>query len=83
MFEDQHAGGEGERRGVCTQDCGPAGGGLLNVDDMSDVLCQLEWPRAERLVGYHRLCLVKTASDTRLPADIAALFSSVTTPYQT
>ena len=36
-----------------------------------------------QLVKYHRLCLVKTALETSLPSDIAAMFSHVSTPYQT
>ena len=53
--------------------------GRRKYDHISDVLRQLGWLRAEQLVSYHRLCLVKTALGTRLPADIAALFSFVDT----
>ena len=33
----------------------------------------------EQLVSYHGLCLVETALDTGLPADLAAMFSYVFT----
>ena len=57
--------------------------GRRKYEHISDVLCQLKWLRAEQLVSYHRLCLVKTALESSLPADIAAMFSYVSTPYQT
>ena len=57
--------------------------GRRKYDHVSDVLRQLGWLRAEQLVSYHRLCLVKTALGTRLPADLAAMFSYVDTSYET
>ena len=57
--------------------------GRRKYDHVSDVLHQLGWLRAEQLVSYHSLCLVKTALDTSLPADIAAMFSYVSSPYYT
>ena len=57
--------------------------GRRKFDHISDVLQQLKWLPAEQLVMYHRLCLVKTALESRLPSDIAAMFSYVCTPYQT
>ena len=63
--------------------CARVVSGRRKHDHVSDVLNQLGWLRAEQLVTYHRLCMAKTALDTRLPADIAAMFSYVSTPYDT
>ena len=57
--------------------------GRRKFQHISDVLQQLRWLPAVQLVKYHRLCLVKTALETSLPSDIAAMFSHVSTPYQT
>ena len=57
--------------------------GRRKYDHISDVLKQLQWLRADQLVRYHQLCLVKNALDTGLPVDIAAMFTYVVTPYQT
>ena len=57
--------------------------GRRKYSHITDVLNQLQWLSAEQLVRYHQLCLVKNALDTGLPADIAALFRHVATPYQT
>ena len=63
--------------------CGRVISGRRKHDHISDVLHELGWLSAEQLVRYHRLCLTKTALDTHLPADIAAMFSHVSTPYHT
>ena len=52
-------------------------------DRISDVLKSLEWLRAGQLVKYHQLCLIKSVLDSNVPPDIAAMFSYVSTPYQT
>ena len=57
--------------------------GRRKYDHISDVLRQLGWLNAKQLVSYHRLSLIKTALDTQLPADIAAMFSYVCTPHHT
>ena len=63
--------------------CARVIGGRRKYDRVSDVLQQLGWLSARQLVSYHRLCLIKTALDTQLPADIAAMFSYVSTPHHT
>ena len=63
--------------------CARVIGGRRKYDRVSDVLRQLGWLSARQLVSYHRLCLIKTALDTQLPADIAAMFSYVSTPHHT
>ena len=63
--------------------CGRVISGRRKHDHISDVLHELGWLSAEQLVRYHRLCLTKTALDTHLPVDIAAMFSHVSTPYNT
>ena len=57
--------------------------GRRKYDHIADVLRKLNWLRAEQLVSYHQLCLAKTALDTGLPPDIAAMFTHVVTPYNT
>jgi len=57
--------------------------GRRKYDSVAHVLKQLKWLRAEQLVSYHQLCLVKTALSTGLPHDIAAMFTYVATPYHT
>ena len=57
--------------------------GRRKYDHISDVLLRLKWLRAEQLVKYHQLCLVKTVTDSQLPPDIAAMFSYVSTPHHT
>ena len=57
--------------------------GRRKYDHISDALKRLKWLRAEQLVQYHQLCLVKTVTDNNLPLDIAAMFSYVSTPHQT
>ena len=57
--------------------------GRRKYDHISDVLRGLKWLRAEQLVEYHQLCLVKTVIDSNLPPDIAAMFSHVSTAYCT
>ena len=57
--------------------------GRRKYDRIADVLKQLQWLRAEQLVSYHQLCLVKNALDTGLPADIAEVFTYVATPHHT
>ena len=51
--------------------CARVVSGKRKNDHISDVLSQLGWLRAKHLVTYHRLCMVKTATDTHLPADVA------------
>ena len=63
--------------------CARVIGGRRKYDRVSDVLRQLGWLSARQLVSYHRLCLIKTALDTQLPADIAAMLSYVSTPHHT
>ena len=57
--------------------------GRRKYDHISDVLQRLEWLRAEQLVKYHQLCLIKTVTDSHLPHDISAMFSYVSTPHNT
>ena len=57
--------------------------GRRKYDHISDALKRLKWLRAEQLVKYHQLCMVKTVIDSNLPLDIAAMFSYVSTPHNT
>ena len=63
--------------------CARVVSGKRKNDHISDVLSQLGWLRAKQLVTYHRLCMMKTAIDTHLPADVATMFSYVSTSHCT
>ena len=57
--------------------------GRRKYDRISGVLKELKWLRAEQLVKYHQLCLLKSVLGTGLPPDIASMFSYVSTVYDT
>ena len=57
--------------------------GRKKYDRISDVVKDLQWLRAEQLVSYHTLCLLKRVMFTGQPQDIDAMLTTADHAYDT
>ena len=63
--------------------CARVVSGRRKFDHISDVITDLRWLRAEQLVRYHTLCLLKRVLLTGQPTDVAAAFRVAEHDYGT